>query len=62
MVEPYGWGISVSNSGEIHLSAVTQSGGGHGYLDRRTGAYENVVNIVAGQYGKVTHYGGPNCP
>jgi hypothetical protein len=23
MVEPYRWGISVSNSGEIHLSAVT---------------------------------------
>lgn len=23
MAEPYGWGISVSDSGEIHLSAIT---------------------------------------
>ena len=25
MVEPYGWGISVSNSGDIHLSAINVS-------------------------------------
>ncbi len=25
LVEPYGWGISVSNSGEVHLSAVNET-------------------------------------
>ena len=25
LVEPYGWGISVSNSGEIHLSAINRT-------------------------------------
>jgi hypothetical protein len=45
LVEPYGWGVSVSNTGEIHLSAII----GYHYLhtaigDRTRIAYSEILD------------------